>query len=763
MYQSSSESSIEHGNFPSVINLYAIGERAEPPATTAAPTKASTSSQTYSSKVKPVEPQAHNDPFLALAQSSAASSSSYPTTQLNDDEVSYASSSTYSISPTNAESPGINIPPMAPVSIVSTSLTAYAPPHDRKGSCGSPPSSDSESDCESTPRQRRRNSTTSTSTTSSDEDRPTALKARIWKGNSGASSAAKKLLHQQHQQQQQQQQHQLHQQPIVSQPSHRTAMNIIGSPSPSSNTVSSGGSVPGRHSLVSQFSSTTGRIETTLAENIAESIALQCAAVADSGISNTSPETQSSTEFQTNAMRSIETLASPMQPILAQNLLHLQHHQHLHPTGILKPGRDLAEQHNIMQAAFKASLFRLLSGIYVMLLCALGLLMPTAELLAKKVALHLFEGFYIYLYSVSLLFLIYVYAFLVREEAGRRSACGGGGGSGVGGDMAGDGSVAFLGGHSTARPSGGGGSHRRRFLVRASLSGGAGSFYLRLGAIGFGIVSMIRDGLTVATAVQHGSRLAECSGLALAVRPILGIIFTFVQLNFLFLNAKMCIHKYKALARFGLAHLIATNLCVWLRTVAKESVAEILAEPAKNSTSDSGGIGAAGGAASANVSLHRCASETGEVLKGLVARSDPYLFPTTVQYSLLAAAILWMTWRNVGRPGSRRFDSASLDSSPDGTLTSPAHQQQSQQQPPAPQSPPQARPSGSVEAADPVADTAASSRCHRRHGGGGLDCAGSHRGLFLGLAALVGGAVALLASGVLMQQPQYYLAGSLAS
>uniref|UniRef100_A0A1I8JM10 SGL domain-containing protein n=1 Tax=Macrostomum lignano TaxID=282301 RepID=A0A1I8JM10_9PLAT len=223
--------------------------------------------------------------------------------------------STYSISPTNAESPGINIPPMAPVSIVSTSLTAYAPPHDRKGSCGSPPSSDSESDCESTPRQRRRNSTTSTSTTSSDEDRPTALKARI---------------------------------------------------------------------------STTGRIETTLAENIAESIALQCAAVADSGISNTSPETQSSTEFQTNAMRSIETLASPMQPILAQNLLHLQHHQHLHPTGILKPGRDLAEQHNIMQAAFKASLFRLLSGIYVMLLCALGLLMPTAELLAKKVALHLF-------------------------------------------------------------------------------------------------------------------------------------------------------------------------------------------------------------------------------------------------------------------------------------------------------------------------------------------------------------------------------------
>ena len=35
------------------------------------------------------------------------------------------------------------------------------------------------------------------------------------------------------------------------------------------------------------------------------------------------------------------------------------------------------------------------------------------------------------------------------------------------------------------------------------------------------------------------------------------------------------IHKFKCIARFGLAHIAATNLCVWLRTVVKECTKEI--------------------------------------------------------------------------------------------------------------------------------------------------------------------------------------------
>ena len=37
----------------------------------------------------------------------------------------------------------------------------------------------------------------------------------------------------------------------------------------------------------------------------------------------------------------------------------------------------------------------------------------------------------------------------------------------------------------------------------------------------------------------------------------------------------MCIHKYKVLARFGLMHMVGTNLCVWLKTIVMETMHEI--------------------------------------------------------------------------------------------------------------------------------------------------------------------------------------------
>jgi hypothetical protein len=32
------------------------------------------------------------------------------------------------------------------------------------------------------------------------------------------------------------------------------------------------------------------------------------------------------------------------------------------------------------------------------------------------------------------------------------------------------------------------------------------------------------------------------------------------------------IHKFKVVARFGLMHLIATNVCVWMRTIVREGL-----------------------------------------------------------------------------------------------------------------------------------------------------------------------------------------------
>jgi hypothetical protein len=37
------------------------------------------------------------------------------------------------------------------------------------------------------------------------------------------------------------------------------------------------------------------------------------------------------------------------------------------------------------------------------------------------------------------------------------------------------------------------------------------------------------------------------------------------------------IHRFKVLARFGLMHVFATNLCVWIRTLVLEALKEITA------------------------------------------------------------------------------------------------------------------------------------------------------------------------------------------
>ena len=40
-------------------------------------------------------------------------------------------------------------------------------------------------------------------------------------------------------------------------------------------------------------------------------------------------------------------------------------------------------------------------------------------------------------------------------------------------------------------------------------------------------------------------------------------------------SSQLNIHRFKVIARFGLMHVVATNLCVWIRTLVLESLKEI--------------------------------------------------------------------------------------------------------------------------------------------------------------------------------------------
>lgn len=101
-----------------------------------------------------------------------------------------------------------------------------------------------------------------------------------------------------------------------------------------------------------------------------------------------------------------------------------------------------------------------------------------------------------------------------------------------------------------------------------------GSIFLRIGAIGFGLGTMIYNGLEFGSYFEtpHSS---PCYSVLIGVNPVLQATFTFAQMYFIFTYSRLMINKFKLLARLGLMHLVATNICTWIRTLGKETLQEL--------------------------------------------------------------------------------------------------------------------------------------------------------------------------------------------
>ncbi|XP_073996785.1 proton channel otopetrin-like a isoform X3 [Rhodnius prolixus] len=115
-----------------------------------------------------------------------------------------------------------------------------------------------------------------------------------------------------------------------------------------------------------------------------------------------------------------------------------------------------------------------------------------------------------------------------------------------------------------------------------------GSFFLRVGAIAFGLATMIYNGLEFGAFFEIPFN-SPCYQILRGVNPVLQMIFTFMQMYFIFMNSRLNIHRFKVVARFGLMHIVATNLCVWIRTLVLESLKEISVYLQKNNVTFIGG------------------------------------------------------------------------------------------------------------------------------------------------------------------------------
>ncbi|XP_048511029.1 proton channel OtopLc-like isoform X2 [Athalia rosae] len=240
-----------------------------------------------------------------------------------------------------------------------------------------------------------------------------------------------------------------------------------------------------------------------------------------------------------------------------------------------------------------------LSTLYAKLLVVVGVAIPVTASVSQGVPVAFDQGFYLYLYLTSVAFVVMLYITLMRDKAVKR----------------------LLIKHGKDEKTYDFPIDTGRLPIQQAQQ--YGSFCLRLGAVGFGAGSLVLTGL------QIGAEVAT-AGAFRAVTPATRLLLVTTQMHFIFLNSTdFDLARHGALAKLGLMHMIATNLCEWLQALVQETHHEI------------------------SQLEHEHESKRG-ILASLLADASPFLFPCTIEFSLICAVILFEMWKKIDEKQSQR-------------------------------------------------------------------------------------------------------------
>ncbi|CAH1390020.1 unnamed protein product [Nezara viridula] len=370
-----------------------------------------------------------------------------------------------------------------------------------------------------------------------------------------------------------------------------------------------------------------------------------------------------------------------------------------------------------------------LSALYGKLLVVMGIAFPMAEVISTHVPPSFYEGFYLYLYFGSMAFLFYMYAMLLQDGSPKKSPP-----PSESNDR--PPREALSSSESDECESGRGTNHSymterdstsRTWKIVEVPFQHYGSFYLRMGAVAFGIGSMIYSGLEFGQYFEL-ERDTKCHNVLLALTPATRMAFTFIQMYFIFLNdeQQMRVTRHRVLARFGLMHMIGTNLSVWLNVLVQETKHEILTfyNPENNTIEVHAKSSSHAGFSKLTMPHRRVTRglvgphhiyecRRTNIMGSLVQDASPFLFPCTIEYSLICAAILYVMWKNISR------------------LSSPAP----------------ASPDHNDHKVPPF-------HYKRSPHHYSVDCAQAHKGLFVGILVLVLTIISLILFFVLISRPE---------
>lgn len=420
------------------------------------------------------------------------------------------------------------------------------------------------------------------------------------------------------------------------------------------------------------------------------------------------------------------------------HLALMYHHHQLTSFPVLpaikRPPRRLSyPEHRYPPIKAGDALATLFSALYGKLLVVMGIAFPMAEVISTYIPPSFYEVYYLYLYVGSMLFLFFMYATLLwgrpkiplsigsptkSTSSKKRNSTSASSESMDESDTESSNSTS----NSKPIPSTIPSARRPSLLAPLGRQHHYGSFYLRMGAVAFGIGSMIYSGLEFGQYFEL-ERDTKCHNVMLALTPATRMAFIFIQMYFIFLNNEQIkVYRYKIIARFGLMHMIGTNLAVWLNVLIQETKHEILTfyNPENRTLRIAHRLGHRAQHnidAMAHVRVPRGLKGPYQIFEcrrtniigTLVQDASPFLFPCTIEYSLICAAILYVMWRSISRPQAPQMPRLETVNSP----------------------------------------------CKRSPHHYSVDCARAHKGLFVGILILVLTIISLILFFVLISRPDF--------
>ncbi|CAH1110679.1 unnamed protein product [Psylliodes chrysocephalus] len=268
----------------------------------------------------------------------------------------------------------------------------------------------------------------------------------------------------------------------------------------------------------------------------------------------------------------------------------------------------------------------IVSAFYAKLLVIIGMAFSiTRSITMRGSEQH--DIYFIYLYIVSVIFLLYVYTIHMRTK-----------------------SILYEinnGQHKDAS----------EFLVncRRNMYTRYGSFYFRMGVVGFGIGSLIFSALQFGQYFEFSNQ-PGCPTVIRAIKPAARISFILLQMLFIFSFSNFLdVQRSQLISKFGLMHLVATNVSDWFQVLVESTVHDLFSSIATQQTPkyilNPGNITRIDGE-SRLLEVTRSQWEQKQtcikfqLITTILSRVEPHLASCAVEYNLLCSMILVLMWKN---------------------------------------------------------------------------------------------------------------------